>query len=65
MPLIGMVGRLSGQKGLDLVECVLNEIMDDRRAAGRARHGRRAKYVDLFSWAQSEVSGSAGGALRR
>ena len=27
-PLIGMVGRLSGQKGLDLVECVLSEIME-------------------------------------
>lgn len=27
VPLIGMVGRLSGQKGLDLIQCVLNEIM--------------------------------------
>ena len=27
VPMIGMVGRLSGQKGLDLVQCVLNEIM--------------------------------------
>ena len=27
LPLIGMVGRLSGQKGLDLVECVLPDIM--------------------------------------
>ncbi len=26
-PLIGMVGRLTGQKGLDLVEFVLDEIM--------------------------------------
>lgn len=27
-PLIGMVGRLTGHKGLDLVECVLHDILD-------------------------------------
>ena len=50
-PMIGMVSRLSGQKGLDLVECVLKEIMDTGAQLVVLGMGE-SKYVDLFSWAQ-------------
>ena len=51
IPMIGMVGRLSGQKGLDLVECVLGEIMNTGAQLVVLGMGE-SKYVDLFSWAQ-------------
>ena len=50
-PIIGMVSRLSGQKGFDLVECVLNEIMATGAQLAVLGMGE-SKYVDLFSWAQ-------------
>ena len=56
VPLIGMVGRLSGQKGLDLVECVLREIMDTGAQLVVLGMGEN-KYVDLFSWAQWKYPG--------
>ena len=55
-PMIGMVGRLSGQKGLDLVECVINEIMDTGAQMVVLGMGE-SKYVDLFSWAQWKFHG--------
>ena len=55
-PLIGMVSRLSGQKGLDLVECVLGEIMATGAQLVVLGMGE-SKYVDLFSWAQWKYSG--------
>lgn len=56
IPLIGMVGRLSGQKGLDLVERVLDGIM--RTGAQLAVLGKgEEKYADLFSWAQWRYPG--------
>ena len=55
-PLIGMVGRLSGQKGLDLVERVLNEIMNTGAQMVVLGMGEN-RYVDLFSWAQWKYSG--------
>lgn len=51
IPMIGMVSRLSGQKGLDLVECVLGEIMNTGAQLVVLGMGE-SKYVDLFSWAQ-------------
>ena len=56
VPVIGMVGRLSGQKGLDLVECVLNEIMATGAQLVVLGMGE-SKYVDLFSWAQWKYPG--------
>jgi starch synthase len=56
IPLIGMVGRLSGQKGLDLVEAVLNEIMDTGAQMVILGKGED-KYVDLFNWAQWKYPG--------
>ena len=51
VPLIAMVSRLSGQKGLDLVECVLAEIMNTGAQLVILGMGE-SRYVDLFSWAQ-------------
>lgn len=51
IPMIGMVSRLSGQKGLDLVEHVLAEIMSTGAQLVVLGMGE-SRYVDLFSWAQ-------------
>ena len=50
-PMIAMISRLSGQKGLDLVECVLPEIMNTGAQLVVLGMGE-SRYVDLFSWAQ-------------
>ena len=51
VPMIAMITRLSGQKGLDLVECVLPEIMSTGAQLVVLGMGE-SRYVDLFSWAQ-------------
>ena len=56
IPMIGMVSRLSGQKGLDLVECVFEPIMNTGAQVVVLGMGE-SKYVDLFSWAQWKYSG--------
>jgi len=55
-PLIGMVGRLSGQKGLDLVERVLDDIMATGAQVVVLGMGD-SKYMDLFGWAQWKYAG--------
>ena len=56
MPLIAMVTRLSGQKGLDLVERVLDGIMNTGAQFVVLGMGE-SKYMDLFGWAQWKYSG--------
>lgn len=56
IPMIGMVGRLSGQKGLDLVERVLDGIMQTGAQLVVLGMGED-KYIDLFSWAQWKYQG--------
>ncbi len=56
VPMIGLVSRLYDQKGLDLVECVFNAIMDTGAQLVVLGMGE-GKYVDLFSWAQWKYSG--------
>jgi starch synthase len=56
IPLIGMVGRLSGQKGLDLVERVLDGIMATGCQLVVLGMGED-RYVDLFNWAQWKYAG--------
>lgn len=56
IPMIGMVSRLSGQKGLDLVECVLDPIMNTGAQLVVLGMGE-SKYVDLLNWAQWKYSG--------
>lgn len=56
IPLIGMVGRLSGQKGLDLVERVLDGLLSTGAQMVVLGMGED-KYIDLFSWAQWKYQG--------
>ena len=55
-PVIGMVGRLSNQKGLDLVDYVIADIMrqDVQLVVLGMGEGR---YFNLFSWAEGEYKG--------
>ena len=55
-PLIGMVGRLSGQKGLDLVERVLDEIIATGAQLVVLGKGEDA-LEDFFNWAQFKYAG--------
>ena len=55
-PLIGMVTRLSNQKGLDLVDHVITQIMEwDVQLAVLGKGDQ--KYTDLFAWAESAYPG--------
>ena len=56
IPIIGMVGRLSNQKGLDLVDYVIADIMrlDVQMVVLGMGEGR---YFNLFSWAEGEYKG--------
>ena len=56
VPVIGMVGRLSNQKGLDLVDYVISDIMrqDVQLVVLGMGEGR---YFNLFSWAEGEYKG--------
>ena len=56
VPVIGMVGRLSNQKGLDLVDYVIADIMrhDVQLVVLGMGEGR---YFNLFSWAETEYKG--------
>ena len=56
VPVIGMVTRLSGQKGLDLVDCVISEIMETGCQLVVLGKGEK-RYFDLFSWAQANWPG--------
>ena len=62
-PLIGMIGRLSGQKGLDLVDCVLAEIMQTGCQLVVLGMGE-TRYTDLFSWAQWKYPGRIAACFR-
>ena len=55
-PIIGMVSRLSSQKGLDLVECVLGEIMNTGAQLVVLGKGEE-RYEQLFDWAQWKYAG--------
>ncbi|MBE5779997.1 MAG: glycogen synthase GlgA [Clostridiales bacterium] len=56
IPLIAMVGRLSNQKGLDLVDCVLGDIMNENVQLVVLGMGE-ARYTNLFSWAEQQYPG--------
>lgn len=55
-PLIAMVGRLSNQKGLDLVDCVLSDIMAEDLQLAVLGMGD-SRYTNLFSWAETKYRG--------
>ena len=56
VPLIAMVGRLSNQKGLDLLDCVLDELMQEKIQLAVLGQGD-ARYTNLFSWAETRYKG--------
>ena len=56
VPIIGMVGRLSNQKGLDLVDYVIGDIMKTNVQLVVLGMGD-SRYVNLFSWAEGEYKG--------
>ena len=56
VPVIGMVGRLSNQKGLDLVDCVIGDIMAEDVQLVVLGMGEN-RYVNLFMWAEGEYKG--------
>ena len=55
-PLVGIISRLSNQKGFDLIECVIRELMGTGIQLVVLGIGE-AKYTNLFSWAESEYPG--------
>lgn len=56
IPLVAMVGRLSNQKGLDLVDCVIGDIMNEKVQMAVLGMGD-ARYTNLFSWAEQQYRG--------
>lgn len=52
VPLLGMVTRLSNQKGLDLLDYVISDIMAENVQLVVLGKGDN-KYIDLFTWAES------------
>lgn len=56
VPIIGMVGRLSNQKGLDLVDYVIADIMREDVQLVCLGMGD-SRYVNLFSWAEQNYPG--------
>lgn len=56
IPLVGMVTRLSGQKGLDLIDHVIGQIMElDVQLVVLGKGDTR--YTDLFAWAEHAYPG--------
>ncbi|MBR6187265.1 MAG: glycogen synthase GlgA [Clostridia bacterium] len=55
-PIIAIISRLSNQKGLDLVDRVIAEIMEEDVQLVVLGMGD-AKYVNLFSWAEQQYNG--------
>ncbi|MDR1569421.1 MAG: glycogen synthase GlgA [Oscillospiraceae bacterium] len=56
VPLLAMITRLTNQKGLDLIDRVITEIMDTGVQFAVLGKGD-AKYTNLFSWAEGRWPG--------
>ncbi|MBR5344774.1 MAG: glycogen synthase GlgA [Clostridia bacterium] len=56
IPIVGMVGRLSNQKGLDLVDYIIADLMAEKVQLVVLGMGE-SRYVNLFSWAEGEYRG--------
>ena len=57
VPLIGMVTRLTSQKGLDLVRCILTDLMDHNDVQIAILGTGDREYEDFFRWAASAYPG--------
>jgi len=56
IPVIAMVTRLSGQKGLDLVDHVIGQLLEEDIQLVVLGMGE-SRYVNLFSWAEQQYPG--------
>ncbi len=59
-PLIGLVSRLAGQKGIDLIESVLPRFMSANDVGFVALGSGEDGYESFFSWLQNTFPGRAG-----
>ena len=59
-PLIGLVSRLAGQKGIDLIENVLPRLMSERDFAFVALGSGESRFEAFFEWLQQTFPGRAG-----
>jgi starch synthase len=57
MPLIGMVTRLTSQKGIDLVQQVIPEMLGHRRFALAVLGSGEQRYEHFFDWLQQKFPG--------
>ena len=55
-PIIGMVGRLSNQKGLDLVDAIIGDLMQQDVQLVVLGMGE-SRYVSMFTWAEDKYKG--------
>ena len=62
-PIVAIISRLSNQKGLDLVDRVISEIMEEGIQLVVLGMGD-AKYVNLFSWAEQHYPGRVAARFR-
>ena len=58
-PLIGIVSRLVGQKGFELVEEVVPNLLGQRDFAITVLGSGERRYEDFFNWLQAEFQGRA------
>lgn len=58
-PLVGLVTRLVGQKGIDLVEQVMPRLIDERDVAFVALGSGERRYEDFLNWLQATFPGRA------
>lgn len=62
-PIVALITRLSNQKGLDLIDRVISEIMEEDLQLVVLGMGD-AKYVNLFSWAEQRYPGRVSARFR-
>ncbi|MBE5787893.1 MAG: glycogen synthase, partial [Clostridiales bacterium] len=62
-PIVAIISRLSNQKGLDLIDRVIGEIMEEDLQLVVLGMGD-AKYVDLFSWTEQRYPGRVAARFR-
>ena len=63
VPVISLITRLSNQKGLDLIDRVIGEIMEEDVQLVVLGMGD-ARYVNLFSWAEQHYPGRVAARFR-
>jgi len=59
-PLVGMVTRLTYQKGIDLVQQALPELLSSRNFSVVVLGSGESEYEDFFHWLQAEYPGRVG-----